>query len=367
MKIGRGDKERSDMYALTADEIAAFRNSGEFDERWYLEQYDDVRMLGMDAAEHFLWLGKRLGRQPNPSFSQHVRQEAKDQILRTFAGEHPATDSLCLFSHYDEHARIDDYVITYLKALVDCGFSVVFITTSDAIPEREIAKITQLVSKVIVKKNVGRDFGSWFAGVVDSWKFNRYRRVLLANDSVYGPLFDLKFMFDDMGDRSLDLWGITDSFEVDYHLQSYFVVFEAEIVNSGFFTSFWSSYTFEIDKRKVIDNYEVGLTALARKSGYRVGALCSYYDVRRHALRLSDDHAGTGLAARQSRLTPVNPSHFFWRALIQNCHCPFVKIELLRDNPSAIDDVFLWRDTIKTHSTFEADLIDSHLRRVCPA
>lgn len=48
--------------------VAALRNTGAFDEAWYLEQYPDVRALGMDPVAHYLWLGARLGRNPNPNF-----------------------------------------------------------------------------------------------------------------------------------------------------------------------------------------------------------------------------------------------------------------------------------------------------------
>lgn len=44
------------------NQIAAFRASGTFDEAWYLREYPDVAGSGMDAAEHYLWLGRRLGR-----------------------------------------------------------------------------------------------------------------------------------------------------------------------------------------------------------------------------------------------------------------------------------------------------------------
>jgi len=53
------------MSDTTAD-AAALLASNEFDEEWYLSQYPDVRLLGMGAAEHFVWIGKRLGRSPAP-------------------------------------------------------------------------------------------------------------------------------------------------------------------------------------------------------------------------------------------------------------------------------------------------------------
>lgn len=54
------------MSRFTKADVEAIRNSGEFDEKWYLEQYPDVKALGMDPVEHYLWLGARMGRKPSP-------------------------------------------------------------------------------------------------------------------------------------------------------------------------------------------------------------------------------------------------------------------------------------------------------------
>ncbi len=41
---------------------------GSIDPEWYLNEYQDVRILGMDPVKHFLWLGKLLNRKPNPNY-----------------------------------------------------------------------------------------------------------------------------------------------------------------------------------------------------------------------------------------------------------------------------------------------------------
>ena len=56
------------MAAVNADDIKRIRDSKLFDEKWYLEQYPDVKALGMDPIEHYLWLGAKLGRDPAPNF-----------------------------------------------------------------------------------------------------------------------------------------------------------------------------------------------------------------------------------------------------------------------------------------------------------
>jgi len=61
---------RNQFNALPSQEdIAAFRATGELDEAWYASAYPDVALSGISAIEHYLWLGRRLGRQPRPRVS----------------------------------------------------------------------------------------------------------------------------------------------------------------------------------------------------------------------------------------------------------------------------------------------------------
>ena len=53
------------MSAMSQEQAKALVQSDSFDARWYREYYKDVAMLDMEAAEHFVWIGHRLGRAPN--------------------------------------------------------------------------------------------------------------------------------------------------------------------------------------------------------------------------------------------------------------------------------------------------------------
>lgn len=55
------------FYAISDSDVTAFRASGQFDEQWYLNEYPDVAKSGIDAARHYLWIGRKLGRQPHSS------------------------------------------------------------------------------------------------------------------------------------------------------------------------------------------------------------------------------------------------------------------------------------------------------------
>lgn len=48
--------------------INQIRDSGLFNEEWYLESYPDVKILGLDPIFHYIWLGAILGRDPSPEF-----------------------------------------------------------------------------------------------------------------------------------------------------------------------------------------------------------------------------------------------------------------------------------------------------------
>jgi lipopolysaccharide biosynthesis protein len=92
---------------------------------------------------------------------------------------------LCIFAHYDHDDRVDPYVMNYLEAIKACGFEIVFVTPS-ALQQTDVEQLRLICGDVILRANVGHDFGSWATGL------QRHRervrgRLLLANDSVYGP------------------------------------------------------------------------------------------------------------------------------------------------------------------------------------
>ena len=51
---------------VSTEELASLKNSRAFDPNWYSTAYPDVAQSGLDPAEHFLWIGAKLGRDPLP-------------------------------------------------------------------------------------------------------------------------------------------------------------------------------------------------------------------------------------------------------------------------------------------------------------
>lgn len=62
------------------EDIDLIRQSPFFDGSWYAARHPDVTMLGMDPAEHYLWLGARLGRSPSRHFDGDAYLSLNDDV-----------------------------------------------------------------------------------------------------------------------------------------------------------------------------------------------------------------------------------------------------------------------------------------------
>ena len=142
-------------------------------------------------------------------------------------------DKICIFSHFDKDNKVDNYVVAYLRELKTNQCDIVFVSTAEGLDKNELSKISSLCSQIIIKENIGYDFGSWSHGINECNDIlNKYNKLIICNDSVYAPLFKFDTMFDKMNLSNLDAWSITDSHEISYHMQSYFIVFNKKIVNN---------------------------------------------------------------------------------------------------------------------------------------
>ncbi|MEN3034566.1 MAG: rhamnan synthesis F family protein [Aquificaceae bacterium] len=264
---------------------------------------------------------------------------------------------LGIFAHYNQFKRVSEYVFYYLEKLLDAGIEIVFVSNSK-LSKKDIERLLKTVRIVIVRKGRGRDFGSYFVG----WQvakrelgIENFKGVLFCNDSVFGPIEykDSKTFKEKMEILfQKPFGGITDSWEGAYHLQSYFITFNQEVIKSGLIDRFFRSYVFFNNKRRVIERYEIGLSQFMIKEGIKPFAICEYFDIltrKKAQQRVSKSHIY------------LNPTHFFWDILIEDMQCPFLKIELIRDNPSKIQNISKFYNVISEKTQYPPELITSHL------
>lgn len=69
---------------IDPQDIDALMRSGTFDPDWYVTEYPDVRMLRMDPAEHYLWIGQKLMRRPSAAaLSPHATPKLHWGVVTT--------------------------------------------------------------------------------------------------------------------------------------------------------------------------------------------------------------------------------------------------------------------------------------------
>lgn len=194
-----------------------------------------------------------------------------------------------VFAHYDKDNLIDDYVVYYVSALKKAACDVVFVSCKE-LAQTELEKLNGLVIHTITENHDEYDFGSYKRGFLYlEPKLSEYDELIFANDSCYGPLYPISEVFAEMEKKNCDFWGITKNnfgyikqfkhyFVRRTHIQSYFIAFKNNIFTQEFFANFINSIKHEQEKRDIIINYEIGLSELLIKQGYRFAVLVNAYE-----------------------------------------------------------------------------------------
>ena len=187
-----------------------------------------------------------------------------------------AKDRISIFSHFDIDGIIDDYVILYLKGLREVSEKIIFVSDCE-ISAKEKGEISELCSDIVDKKHGEYDFGSHKIGL--NLLKNKYpnelnsaKEIIFVNDSCY-LIKSLSPIFEKMNERDLDFWGMAESFQYQHnHVHSYFFVLRPLAFKSKVFSDFINSITKEDSVNQVIEKYEIGLTRVMTKSGFKIGS-----------------------------------------------------------------------------------------------
>jgi lipopolysaccharide biosynthesis protein len=229
---------------------------------------------------------------------------------------------VAIFAHYDGQNQVKAHSVHLLRALREDCDDVVFVSTS-ALPEPELDKVRPLCSRVGLKDNAGYDFGMWQHGL--GWlDLSVWDELVLANSSFFGPISPLRGVFERMTKDPCDFWGMTDSFEISWHLQSYFIAFKKKVLVSPALRQFFDAVLPYRDKDQVIRSYEIGMTKFMCEQGFRPAAFVPFASWATSTARAS-----------KLRNKRENPTCFHPLRLIE-AGMPLVKCQLLRDNPARV-------------------------------
>ena len=126
------------------------------------------------------------------------------------------------------------------------------------------------------RRHCAYDFGSYRLGLAEAesrgW-LTSASHVLLCNDSVIGPLFDLEPIVLKMIASADSVWGLTESYLYSPHLQSYFLLIRSEVILNPAVRDFFDAVVPQSSRHDVIQAYELGFSRLIKSLGFSWKAL----------------------------------------------------------------------------------------------
>lgn len=265
---------------------------------------------------------------------------ARDRILSAWVregfqpgGQRP----FLIYVHWDANGQVRPDVLEQLRAYR--GYAdLAFVSAAPELRHRPraMATLRRLCDVVLVRHNEGYDFGSWQAGLAFCKPYLQHvSRLILTNDSCYGPLNPLHILFERLAGSRADVVGLTESTAIRSHLQSYFIAYGARVLHSALFWAFWEKIAIWPAKLDLVMAYEVGWSGVLADAGFT-----------QEALFLAGQHG--------------NVTHTHWRELLEELQFPFLKTELLRLNPIR-QDIDAWPQVAMACNPRVAAMISDHL------
>jgi rhamnosyltransferase len=317
-------------------------------------------------------------------------------------------DRAVVFAHYDPKGIVEEYVLYYLKALKKICSTLIVVSTAP-LSKDEQQKIHDISDKLICRENIGYDFYSYKVGI-KSLALKDYDEIIICNDSVYGPLSSIEECFLDMENTNCDFWGVTENYDTEYHLQSYFIAFRQPLITSNVFKEFWDDVEILDDKNEIIKKYEIGMTGVFKNNNFKYASYCKTpesnlfkvtykaYDLYKFTRKVglavfinklssskaytSVDQDSNGVISKNlvsrffeiiykimllsiNSLKPgdfhINPTYHLYRKIIKNQKCPFIKADLFRKNAD-LNSIAKRIEFLNKETAFDTDLIKSNLK-----
>lgn len=242
---------------------------------------------------------------------------------------------ICLFAGYDKNGCIDDYVIYYIQKLSEIA-DVYYYGDFDA-KEKELLKLKKITKLAFAKRHGRYDYGSWDELIKKiGWtNIQKYDQLILANDSCFGPLYPLSEIFEIMEDKKCDFWGLSCGKGYHIHLQSYFLVFRKNILQSDCIKEFLQNVKKQASLKDVCELYEDQFTYYLRKNGFTYSSYIPYGEFKLH------------------------PYYETWNC-IREKRFPLLKVKVF-NGEVGYDTVKSWKKFISKNTDYDVNLIINNL------
>lgn len=255
--------------------------SSNFDSQAYLDQYSDVKDANIPPLLHFVKYGYKEGR------NRGVFSSNSDEYI------YNSNDALnikhkraLILAGFLQNGIIEDYKLYLIEQLSLIVDSIYLICDSPIdIQRSNFNKIKKFIRFAQFKRHGKYDFGSYqigFQKIRDDEYYNQYEQILLANDSILGPVGNLDDFIKFANESPADAIGLVANqcgyrdknssswASFSYHIQSYFVLLKKDVYTSIAFADFIDSVKKEENKIDIVINYEMGLTKHLLENNFKI-------------------------------------------------------------------------------------------------
>ena len=286
-----------------------------FDRDWYARSNPDLASSRLSPELHYLLRGAPDGRRPSPRFSGeeylslnpevrawdvnplvHYEQygrfigcpmgaeeaeiadpefpDGASAVELDFGTVPRARARTAVFATFASDGRFPEKDMFYLRGLREVCDNVVAVVNAPLFPE-EAEKLRGVASSVVCRWHGGYDFGSYRIGLgvarERGWLApDACRELVFANGSCFAPVRPFAGMFDAMGKRRADFWGLTFNTQRsgEPHLQSFFLVFRRPVLDTDALEAFFAERPLRVTRNEAIDLFEIRLTEFLRRRGF---------------------------------------------------------------------------------------------------
>lgn len=174
------------------------------------------------------------------------------------------TKRLFLIAGYDKNGHVNDALVHLVKSFAKYGECIAVMDNES--DETELNKIKKYCQYINATRHGEYDFGSYkraYQWANKNLSLSAYDFVYMLNDSVYGPLFDIKNYLHKMESGDNYVFGmVRKTGGKSEHIQSWFIGMRPTVFMSDWFDKFISSVTAQASKGAVATIYENGFTQL---------------------------------------------------------------------------------------------------------
>lgn len=170
---------------------------------------------------------------------------------------------VALYVFYDKDGKVDNYILYCLKEIKYVTDNIIFIVNG-YIEQNSRFAVEQYADSIFIRENEGYDAGAYkdIISSIGERQLKKFDQVIFCNDTFYGPFSSLKEIFIEMGKRNVDFWGLNFIHNnISDHIQSYFLVFNKNIIKEGVLIDFFSKLKRKdmIESQDIVIKFEMGL------------------------------------------------------------------------------------------------------------